>query len=67
MIWQCNSLGCLRKINVLVGGSGDVLGIRLDASIRRLQRDFLYEIVDLIDRLLYGRFFLVVHGALQNL
>jgi hypothetical protein len=52
----CDCLGSLRKIHLLIGRPGNVRGVRLDGSIRRLERDFLYDIVDLIGRLLKGRY-----------
>jgi hypothetical protein len=65
----CDCRGSLRKIHLFVGRSGNMLGVRLDGSIRCLERDFLYDIVDLIDRLLYGRglFNSCVHANGKNI
>jgi hypothetical protein len=46
---------------------GNVQGGGLNGSIGRLQRDFLYDIVDLMGRILNSRFSLSVHMPRQYL
>src|SRR5260370_39073378 len=63
---QCDVLRSLWNVDLLVRRPCNVLGIRLNGSVRRLERDLLYDIVDLVGGLLNDRLFLVIHGILQS-